>query len=82
MITARSKTSISRALVFQWYKMFQEREDSIQERSGRGRKSSVMEKTLTLICDALDEERRLTVRFLSERFDMSIGAVYKVLTKQ
>ena len=34
------------------------------------------------MCDALDEERRLTVRALSERFDMSIGAVYKVLTKQ
>ena len=54
----------------------------IQERSGLGRKSSVTEKTLTLICDALDEERRLTVRALSERFDMSIEAVYKVLTKQ
>ena len=54
----------------------------IQERTGRGRKSSVMEKTLTSICDALDEERRLTVHAMSERFDMSIGAVYKVLTKQ
>ena len=32
---------------------------------------------LTSICDALDEERRLT-----ERFDMSIGAALKVLTKQ
>ena len=54
----------------------------IQERSGRGRKASVTEKMLTSICDALDEERRLTVRALSERFDMKIGAVYKVLTKQ
>ena len=54
----------------------------IQERSGRGRKSSVMEKTLTSICDALDEERQLTVSALSERFDESIGAVFKVLTKQ
>ena len=41
-----------------------------------------MEKTLTSICDALDEERQLTVSALSERFDMSIGAVFKVLTKQ
>ena len=32
--------------------------------------------------DTLDGERRLTVRALSERFDMSIRAVYKVLTKQ
>ena len=40
------------------------------------------EKTLTSICDALDEERRLTVRALSERFDMSKGAVCKGLTKQ
>ena len=83
MITeARGKTSISRTLVFQWYKRFHEGEDLIQERSGRGRKSSVTEKTLISFCDALDEERRLTVRALSERFDKSIGAVYKVLTKQ
>ena len=27
-------------------------------------------------------ERRLTLRALSESFDMSIGPVYKVLTKQ
>ena len=39
-------------------------------------------KTLTLICDALDGKRRFTVHALSERFDMSIGAAYKVLTKQ
>ena len=54
----------------------------IQEQSGRGRKSCVTEKTLTSICDALDEERRLTVCALSERFNTSIGAVYKVFTKQ
>ena len=41
-----------------------------------------MEKTSTSICDTLDGERQLTVHGLSERFDMSIGAVYKVLTKQ
>ena len=54
----------------------------IQERSGRGRKSSVTEKTLTSICDAIDEERRLIILVLSARFDMSTGAVYKVITKQ
>ena len=43
---------------------------------------SRVESSVTLICDALDEERRLTVLALSERFDMSKGAVYKVLTKQ
>ena len=62
--------------------MFQERGDLIQAQSGRGRKSSFTEKTLTSICDTLDVERRLTVRALSDRFDTSIGAVYKVLTKQ
>ena len=58
MITvARSKTSISRTWVSLWYRRFQECGDSIQERPGRGRKSSVTEKTLTSICDALDEGR-------------------------
>ena len=50
--------------------------------SGRGQKSSVTEKTLTLILNSHDVEGRLAVRVLSERCDMSIGAVYKVLTKQ
>ena len=54
----------------------------IQERSGRGQKSSVREKTLRLISDALGGEGQLAVRVLSERFDMSIGAVYKVLINQ
>ena len=54
----------------------------IQERSGRGQKSSVRKKTLTSICDALGGKGRLIVHALSERFDLSIGAVYKVLTKQ
>ena len=50
--------------------------------SGRGRKSSVTEKTLTSILDSLDVEGRLAVHALSKRCNMSIGAVYKVLTKQ
>ena len=35
------------------------------------------EKMLTSICDALDEEKQLTLRVLSERFYMSKAAVYK-----
>ena len=74
----RSKTSVSETLIFKWYKRFQECGDLIQERSGRGQKSSVRKKTLTSICDALGGEGHA----LSERFDLSIGAAYKVLTKQ
>ena len=78
MITGASrKTSVSRALVFiskVW--IFDLRA------SGRGRKSSITEKTLTLILNSHDVEGRLAVSALSERCDMSIGAVYKVLTKQ
>ena len=48
MITIRqTMTSISRTLVFQWYKMFRPEWSVSQERSGRWRKSSVTEKTLT-----------------------------------
>ena len=69
MITvAPSKTSVSQTLIFKWYKRFQ--------------KSSVRKKTLTSICNALSGEGQLIVHALSERFDLSIGAVYKVLTKQ
>ena len=70
MITvARSKTSVSQKLIFKWYKRFQECGDLIQERSGRGQKSSVRKKTLTSICDALGGEGRSIVHALSERFD-------------
>ena len=37
---------------------------------------------LTSIRDSLDVEGRLAVHTLSEMCDMSIGAVYKVMTKQ
>ena len=62
--------------------MFEECGDSIQERMGRGQKPKVTERTLTLIRDALEGDRRLTVRPLSEMFDLSSGIVYAVLTNQ
>ena len=40
------KTSISRALIFKWYKRFEESGDSIIELPGRGRKTKITAKTL------------------------------------
>lgn len=76
------KTSISRALVFKWYKRFEEGERSLKESESRGRKPKVSEATLTSLRDALNNDRRLTVRTLSEMFDVSVGTIHNILTQQ
>ena len=65
------KTSVSLALVFKWYKRFEECGDSIQERVGRGRKPKVTDRTLTLIRDALEGDKLLPVLARSEMFDLN-----------
>lgn len=70
----------SRALVFRWHKSFLEGKDDLKDEDGRGRQRDVSTSSLvTSIRDALAEDRRLTVRTLAHRFDVSIGTVHRVL---
>ena len=78
---SRGEECVSCALVFKWHKCFSEGRESLQEDSRPGQKSIVDAVQLTSVKEALDADRRLTVRELSELAEASVGTVYNILTK-
>ena len=74
----KGKDSVSRALVFSWHKRFKDGEESIEDREREGRKRKITATLVASIEQALQEDRRLTVRTLSDMFDISIGTIYTI----
>ena len=72
---------VSRTLVFKRHKHFSEGRESLQDDSRPGQKSIVDAAQLTSVKEALDADRRRTVRELSELARASVGTVYNILTK-
>ena len=58
------------------------RQNSLQEEEGKGRKPKINQRLVTSVHDALKEDRRLTVRDLTEKFDMSVGTVHTILVEK
>jgi len=75
----KGKDSVSRSLVFSWHKRFKDGEESIEDREREGRKRKITATLVASIEQALQEDRRLTVRTLSDMFDISIGTIYTIL---
>ena len=75
------RSTVSRSLVFKWFKRFKDGRASLQE-EGRGRKLKINQRLVTSVHDALKEDRRLTVRDLAEKFDMSVGTVHTILVEK
>ena len=72
---------VSRALVFKWHKRFSEGRESLLDDSRPDWKSIVDAAQLTSVKEALDADRRPTIRELSELAGASVGTVYNILTK-
>jgi len=72
---------MSRTLVFSWHKRFKDGdgEESIEDREREGRKRKIKATLVASIEQALQEDRSLTVRTLSDMFDISIGTIYTIL---
>ena len=51
----------------------------LKEDKGRGRKPKISQSLVTSVHDALKEDRRLTVRILSEKFELSVGTIHSIL---
>ncbi len=82
MINAsRGNNPVARSIVFDWHKRFRDGQETLEDQKGRGRKSSLKPTLVTSLRDALADDRRLTIRDLAERFDVSIGTVHNVLSK-
>lgn len=81
-INSNSKRpSVSRALVYKWYKRFHDGRIETTEDLRSGRPSIINEKSLTLVKNVIDNDRRLTVRDISEQCDISKTTVHKILTE-
>jgi transposase len=78
----KGNKSASRSLVFSWHKRFKDGQLEITDRKGRGRKREIDGTLVTSIASVLQKDRRYTVRELSAMFDVSIGSVYSILTKE
>ena len=55
---------------------------SLEEDVGRGRKKTFGSTSVTSTQDALQEDRRLTIRAPADRFDMGFGTVHRILTNE
>ena len=75
-------TSCCRSLVFKWHDRYRKGRESLEDdvRSGRPKKiaTSIQEKVTAL----LDDDRRLTVRELSESVDASLNTVHRVIADE
>ena len=78
---SNGEESVSRALVFRWHKKFSEGCKELTDEPKSGRRKSVSVSSLTSLKSALEGDRRLTIRELADRADVSIGTAYKLITR-
>lgn len=73
---------MSRTRVFEWFKRFQDGRENVESdhRSGRS-VTSRSEKHIADVCSTVRENRRITIRELSEEHSISFGSVQAILTE-
>ena len=63
-------------------KTVRRRQNIVAGRRRQGQETKVNQRLVTSVHDALKEDRRLTVRDLAEKFDMSVGTVHTILVEK
>ena len=76
------KDKISQTTVYEWHKRFSEGRTKLDDNEGRGRKRKIRTSLTSSVEEALQADRRATVRGLADRFDASYGTVYRILTEE
>lgn len=71
---------ISRTQVFEWHRRFREGRLSIEDETGRGRKSSMDATLVATIKDVIYSDRRTTIRDVCDITGYSFGTVQRVIT--
>jgi len=83
MLKATShKDKISQTTVYEWHKRFSEGRTQLEDNEGRGRKRKMRTSLTSSVEEALQADRRATVRGLADRFGASYGTVYRILTEE
>ena len=81
--TAYGPSCMNRSSVFQWHKRFKEGRESLRddERCGRSREVRTSE-MIGQINDFMNRDRRVSIETLSAQFNVSVGAVYKIIREE
>jgi len=73
------KHAVSCTVFFDWHTCFREGTTSINDKKGRGRKKKVTLTLVTLMANALENDKLLTVKTLETKFDVSYGTMQTML---
>ena len=81
--TAYGPSCMNRSSVFQWHKRFKEGRESLRddERCGRSREVRTSE-MIGQINDFMNRDRRVSIETLSAQFNVSVGAVHKIIREE
>ena len=72
---------VSRSMVFKWHKRFRDGRESIDDDERPGRPTEIGDAIIDDIRHAVQEDGRITVREISELFDLSTSTVHTILTE-
>jgi len=73
----KGDSNVSRSLVFSWHKKFRDGLEDVSDWPRTGRS----EQDVTRICDAIREDRRRSVREISDMTEICVYVVYRTLTE-
>jgi len=70
---------VSRTVFFGWHTCFRDGTTRVKNKEGRGRKKKVTPTLVTLVPNALENDRLLTVRPIETKFDVRYGSMQAIL---
>jgi len=76
----KGDSNVSRSLVFGWHKKFRDGLEDVSDRPRTGRPGR-SEQDVTMIHDAISEDRRRSVREISDMTGICVNVVYRTLTE-
>ena len=81
LTVAYSESALSKKNVYKWYKLFQNgREDANDEPRSERASTSTTDENIEAVKKIVLENRRITIREVSEDFGMSIGSCHEIIS--
>ena len=76
-----SDKPVNRRLVYRWFERFNDGDETLTDHQRTGRPAIARsDKNVTLVSDAINSDRRLTIRSLCDKLDMSYGTIQTILS--
>ena len=76
-----SDKPVNRRLVYRWFERFSDGDETLTDHQRTGRPPNARsDNNFTLVSDAINSDRRLTIRSLCDELDMSYGTIQTILS--